>query len=48
MYTSDANGVHSLMKAVLDHGWYLHNPNLGARRSGRDYRSFPFERTTST
>jgi hypothetical protein len=29
-YSGDANQHDAFLKAVLDHGWYWHNPNLGA------------------
>jgi hypothetical protein len=29
-YTGDANFYHSMLKGILEHGWFWHNPNLGA------------------
>ena len=29
-YIGDANYYHSVLKGVLEHGWFWHNPSLGA------------------
>jgi phosphoglycerol transferase len=39
-YTGDANLYHAYIKGVLDHGWYWHNPNLGAP-SGQQLFDYP-------
>ena len=39
-YSGDANQHDGFIKAVLDHGWYWHNPNLGAP-AGQQLFDFP-------
>ena len=39
-YSGDANQHDGFIKAVLDHGWYWHNPNLGAP-GGQQLFDFP-------
>jgi hypothetical protein len=30
VYVGDANYYHAVLKGILDHGWFWHNPSLGA------------------
>jgi hypothetical protein len=30
IYVGDANFYHSVLKGILEHGWFWHNPSLGA------------------
>jgi phosphoglycerol transferase len=40
LYSGDANSYHATIKGILDHGWFWHNPSLGAP-DGQQMFDFP-------